>query len=490
MSFVRQLMIYGVFGAASRLAAVLLVPLYTRTLSMEQYGHLELLLAIHALLILLAGLQTESAIARDYYQARATGSTASLAWAALWISSGGALAVGLIMAALWSARVWIGTGDVINLVLLLCLTLPAQLLGVQLVILRFEGRSVRFALTSFLDLALSAAFSAWFILGLAMGLHGALLGLLLSKLACVGWAWPVTFGRMPQASQIVARSPAVLSYGVPAMPAVLIGWVQNAGSRLLLAAALTLSDVAIAGVAIKVAAIYAFAVYSFRLAWEPYSMAKLGEASNDPQLYSRALEWYVAVMFVTAGIAVLLSPVAVRVLAPAEYGAGAEIAIFFVLGQFWVGVTTVLVVGIHGARRTWLLLPVYGWGAILNCVLLLALSPLFGAISAGVAFLVGSMMTAALACYYSNKHFDTRFSSSVLTCTAAATVGFGIAAYQMSVRFTRGADAFGVLLWNVLALLLLGALLALIMRGSFARGRTADMWIALSTLVRRRQSSS
>jgi O-antigen/teichoic acid export membrane protein len=490
MSFIRQLLIFGVFGAASRLAAVVLVPLYTRTLSMDQYGQLELLLAIHALLVLLAGLQTESAIARDYYDARAGGTTGQLVWGAFAISTGGTLAVCLVMLGLWSAGVWVGTADLLELMLLLALTLPAQLLGIQLVILRFEGHAVRFALTSFLDLTLSAAFSAYFMVRLHMDLRGALLGLLLSKLICMSLVWPLTLGRGAPAEAVVSGVPAILRYGVPAMPAVLISWLQNAGSRLLLALALTLSDVAIAAVAIKVAAIYAFAVYSFRLAWEPYSMAKLGQVAVDPSIYNRALEWYVATMFLAAGIAVLLSPLVVQLLAPGEYAAAAPVANFFVLGQFWVGVTTVLVVGIHGSRRTWLLLPVYGWGVLLNCVLLLALAPLWGALSAGVAFLLGSMATAALACRYSNKHFNTGFSVALLCWTAAATLVFGIGVHQLGLHVVAQAGPRGVLLGNALALVMLGALLALIMRNSFARGHATELWHVINEWVRRRQSQS
>jgi O-antigen/teichoic acid export membrane protein len=54
---------------ASRLAAVVLVPLYTRTLSITDYGRLELLLALHALVVILSGLQTESSIAREFFEA-------------------------------------------------------------------------------------------------------------------------------------------------------------------------------------------------------------------------------------------------------------------------------------------------------------------------------------------------------------------------------------------------------------------------------------
>ena len=188
MSFVRQFFIYGISGAASRLAAVVLVPLYTRTLSIGDYGELELLLAIHALILIVAGMQVESAVARDYFEAKA-GSSRALAWSALYLSLAGSALVALVLTALWLLG-WlpaIFSGKI--LWLLLAMTVPAQLFGVQLVILRFAGNPIFFALVSFCDLALCALFSAFYIVVMQLGVVGALYGVLSGKLVCVALAW-------------------------------------------------------------------------------------------------------------------------------------------------------------------------------------------------------------------------------------------------------------------------------------------------------------
>src|ERR1700685_3089101 len=266
MSFVRQFFIYGMSSAASRLAAVVLVPLYTRTLSIHDYGKLELLLAIHALILIFAGMQVESAVARDYFEAKA-GSPRALAWTALYLTFLG-FALTAILAGLAFWRGWLPASFNLQIVLLLlAMTVAAQFFGVQLVILRFSGNPVFFAVLSFCDLALCALFSAWYIVVLHFGVAGALYGVLSAKTICVIVAWRRTLGTVVPQRIDKALMSSMLNYGVPALPAVLVGWVQNAGSRILLAIALTLNDVALAAVAIKVAAIYGFVIYSFRLAW-------------------------------------------------------------------------------------------------------------------------------------------------------------------------------------------------------------------------------
>jgi hypothetical protein len=97
------------------------------------------------------------------------------------------------------------------------------------------------------------------------------------------------------------------------------------------------------------------------------------------------------------------------------------LAAFFLLGQFWAGATNVLAIGIHRARRTGLLLPVFGLGALVNLALLFSLSRLVGIAAAGIGFMVGSIVSAYAACHYSNRHLSVPFSAPLLHWTLLAT---------------------------------------------------------------------
>lgn len=482
ISFARQFLIYGVAGAASRLAAVVLVPLYTRMLSVGEYGELEVLLAVHALMVLVGGLQTESAVARDYFESKEAGTEGALLWGSLTLSVVGTLLVAAVCGSA-AALGWLAPEVATRVVLLILMTAPAQFLGIQLVLLRFSGQAARFALLSFGDLTLSALASYWFIGPMNQGVNGALWGLLCGKLLCMLLAWRVTFGRPKGFGKDRSVLLRILRYGVPSLPAVIVNWLQNAGSRLILAMSLTLADVAIAGIAIKVAAIYGFVLYSFRLAWEPYSMAKLTQLSADPKLYNRALEWFVAAMFPAAGVASILAPVLVALLAPAAYAAAGPVAALFIVGQFWAGLTGVLVIGIHGARMTSKLLPVYASGVFVNIVILIAGAQLLGIAAAGIGFLMGCICSALFAATLSNRHFDTRFSRKTLGVLVAGSLVFAFAVF-----LTAGPLAEHLPLsvagrrWAGVALLF--SVWAAVVFAGFDRGSPRAMWALVKGLAR------
>lgn len=420
MRLARQFLVYGVGGAASRLAAIFLVPLYTRTLSVQDYGRLEVLLALQALAVLLIGLQSESAVARDFHEAQAAGANRSLAWGGLLITAIGAGLLPLLaLPVAWAGLLPDGVPD--YLPWLFAMSIPAQILGIQLILLRFAGSAILFAILSFLDLALSAAISAILIAGFGLGIEGALAGILIAKTVCVAVAWPLSFGRPRGGRPSAATVRQMLAYALPTMPSVLLNWLQTNGSRVVLGMVLTLRDVAVAGVAIKVAALYGFVVLSFRLAWEPHSFERLPGHADNPDFYRRAFEWYALGMFALAGATTAISPLVVAVLAPPAYAEAARLTGLFVVGQFWAGSVTILAIGIHGARITSRLSWIYAVGAALNVAALVALAPLVGVAAAGTGFLAGAVASAWLAARYSDRHFGTGFGRRLLAVSTAAS---------------------------------------------------------------------
>lgn len=451
MAFARHFMIYGLGGAASRLAAIVLVPLYTRALPQADYGRLELLLALHALAILIVGVQGESALARDLHEAREGGWEDRLAAGALTMIGLGTMAVAVLALLIWL------TGairpDIAGFLPLIVLAaVPAQLFALEQVMLRFSGAAVPFAVLAVVDLAAAALFSAAFILGADMGVAGALWGVVAGKLLSSALAWRATFGRLRRVRSGRAVLARMIGYAAPTLPSVFLNWLQSMGTRVLLALFLSLVGVAIAGIAIKIGALYAFVAYSVRLAWEPIAFRML--AADPPPATEFAGAWhaYAVLMLLVAGLAIAASPLAVAVLAPPGYEAALPLAGLFVIGQFWVGALAILTIGIHGARLTSRLTPVYLSGALMNVVAIAVLAPRIGVAAAGIGSLGGAVVSAWVSKALSEALYPVRFGNRLLSVTAAASVALACSGYAAFAGTGRGGIAVATMTAPVAAL--------------------------------------
>lgn len=485
MGLAKNFLIYGLGGAASRLTAIFLVPLYTRALSISDYGMLEILLSLYTGAILIAGVQSESALIRDYYTAKEHKFLENLQWSAVLITVSGTFGLAVIF---YSAEIFGFLPNNVKdyILILLAMAFSAQLFGLQLIVIRFSGSSVFFVILSFLDLSLSALASVLLITVFEMGLIGALLGILFAKIICLLIAWPRTFGFPKIRPFPAALIRSMLSYSVPTMPSVFFNWIQNNGARVVLAFFLTLNDVAIAGIAMKVAALYGFIIYSFRLAWEPYAFKNLAVVKTDPQFFNRTFEWYVLTMLIVACATTIISPLVVSIFAPPAYNAAVSLTGMFIFGQFWIGAAGILGIGIHGARVTSRLTYVYGAGALANVLLLATLSTTFGVTAAAIGFGLSAIVSALLAMYYGEHHFNTGYRLKLVLPTIASSLIFAIVSYlvfesgeRQSVTSTDSLYAYAIL-----AMLAVGVLSGTIWIG-FGRERVLEIWTEMTAMLKR-----
>jgi O-antigen/teichoic acid export membrane protein len=430
MSFLRQLLIYGIAGTASRLVGVILVPLYTRAFSVADYGTFEILLAVYLLATLITGWQSESGLARDHHEASRDDWDRALIWSAVRISLAGfgftvllvlgAYLIGIVPAVLAPYLPWV-----------VALVLPTQLVNLQLIVLRFTHRPMAFAIFSVADLLISAFASVILVRGLDLGIIGAVLGLLAGKSVVAVLAWATTFGRLPPRRPDREVSRRVLRYGTPLMLPAILNWTQKYGSSILLALLLTLTDVGIAGFALKIAAIFEIAALSFRQAWDPFAFRQLADPEAAQPVFRRGLAFYTVVMGAGAGIIILLAPLATTLLAPPAYALADSLAGLFIMAQFWSGAVSILALGLHGARRISRIALSHAIGTLINIALVVLLSHVFGIVVAGIGALAGAVTTALLAAHLSERTFAIRFDWRLLIVSSIATAAFAMLTYAV-----------------------------------------------------------
>ena len=66
--FFKDFFIYGVASIMGKLAAILLIPVYTGVLTKEEYGAMALIVSCKGIIDLFSNLNIHSGIIRDYYE--------------------------------------------------------------------------------------------------------------------------------------------------------------------------------------------------------------------------------------------------------------------------------------------------------------------------------------------------------------------------------------------------------------------------------------
>src|ERR671934_2065121 len=162
----RHSAIYGLGSIVARILAVLLLPLYTRYLTPRDYGAIETLIALSAVLVTILRGGISSAFFRFYFDSREEAHRVRVVRTSFWFtmtSATAGLAAGLALAGPISHALF-STGDRAGLVRAAFVALWAQMNYEQLTSLfRVEERSIAFVAASLVNIAITIGATVFFV---------------------------------------------------------------------------------------------------------------------------------------------------------------------------------------------------------------------------------------------------------------------------------------------------------------------------------------
>ena len=162
----RHSAIYGLGGLVARILAIVLLPLYTRYLTREDYGAIGTLIALTAVLAVLLRVGTQSAFFRFYFDSKEPADRLRVVRTAFWYTMA-ASTVGLVLGEIFAGEIsyWLfRTDDHADLVRASFVGLWAQMNYGQLTSLfRVEQRSTSYVIASLANVLdhRSARRSSW-----------------------------------------------------------------------------------------------------------------------------------------------------------------------------------------------------------------------------------------------------------------------------------------------------------------------------------------
>ena len=382
----RHSAIYGLGGLVSRFIAILLLPLYTRYLTPADYGAVETLLALLAVLVTILRGGISSAFFRFWFDSDDPAHRRLVLRTSFWYTMTAAT-VGMLLGWAFASEIsqfLFGSTDRTWLVRAAFVALWAQMNYEQMTaVFRVEERSVAFVIASLVNILITIGATILFVVGLRWGATGLVVGNFTGTL-CVYVAL-LAYRREQLGLQFDRQLyKAMEKFGLPLVPSGLFLWVSNFIDRFLLVKLSSTAEVGLYSIGVRLSSAITLLFVAFRTAWPAFAYS-IEDDREARRTYGYVLTYLLLIACWVSLALGLLAPWLVQLLTtPKFYGAARVVAPLAFASSIYAGYV-VIAIGIGRARRTQFNWVVTGAGAVVNVVLNLILIPPYGMMGAAYA---------------------------------------------------------------------------------------------------------
>jgi O-antigen/teichoic acid export membrane protein len=398
----RQVAVYGSGRLALQLVSFVTLPILTRILTPDEYGVIETVTTLLAIVALVASLSLESAAQRSYfdYTPEQERERQVVLSSAFWPMVLWAAVLAGITAALSRpiSSLLFDSPSYAVVVALAVAALPVAVATTLLLeVMRLRMQPIRYVLVSWFGAILSVALILYLVAVADRGLRGFYLAGVISAVPTFVVAASAARGAIRRTvSWPVLKT--MLLYALPLIPVAASNWIVQFVDRLFVLHFADLHELGLYALALRLSNVLLLVVTAFAFAWSPFILDLF---SRDPErervVRARALTY---VAFATAFVAVCLSVYArefFRTITDPAFADAHELVGILCAGVFALGLNAVTMTGITIERRTRYFAQYAVYAAVLNVALNFALIPPFGILGAATAT---SLTFAALAWWY------------------------------------------------------------------------------------------
>ena len=403
-------LVYGLTGVTSTLAAVLLVPIYTRILTPEDYGVIAILRTLIGILVVIFNLGMGSAIFWAYFRAESEEEKKKVVGTALFFQFFFPLVFTLVLIAVSPIfnKLIFQAGQPLHYLTIVFVTIFFQAgIAIPLAVLRAKEQSQKYVLLSLSNLILTITFSVLFVVFLRLGVLGVLLGSLIGS----GLVYLASLPFVVRYAKLGISLPwlkGMLSFGLPMVPAGLSMWVLNYSDRFFLNYFWDLSGVGLYNVGYRVGMLILLVVGAVQLAFAPFVFSNQNK-KNAKDIYKKFATYYLLLLFYMAlGLAVL-SKEAITILTGPKFHSAYVVVPFIAFAYTAFGLYNVFATGIALMRKTIYSFFSAGLASLINIGLNFLLVPEFGVIGAAFSSLLSFLVMMVLMYSFSQRVYHINY---------------------------------------------------------------------------------
>jgi O-antigen/teichoic acid export membrane protein len=407
---VKHSFIYGLGQLASQAVGFLLIPIYTRYFSLEEYGALAILTLSLSLLTMFLDMGMGSALFRYYFDSTDEQKRAKI------ISTGFvflfflSLCVCSLLVAFapWVSKIILENDRYQRHLIYLSLTAFLNTLGVvPFAYLRAREESVTYSLISFFKFLVNLTLNIYFVVILKRNALGVMESGLIASLSTIIILVVVARHIRFHPSWKVFKN--LFLFGVPLMPTQLAGWILGGSNRFFLQRFLSLDDVGVFTLGYRLGfLINMLIVMPFSVAWAPF-MYTVAKSDKAKEIYSRLMTFFTSgIIMMGIGLCIFSKEI-VQILAPPAYSKAYQVVPFVVFSYCLYGMYFILTAGLNIQKKTYFFPMIVGFSAVANLLLNYLMIPTYGILGAGISMLLSYLLMSFLTFVFSQRYYYIKY---------------------------------------------------------------------------------
>jgi len=220
---------------------------------------------------------------------------------------------------------------------------------------------------------------------------------------------------------------AVLKFGLPFVPNLLLSWLFTSMDRIALRRYSTMTEIGLYSAAFKIASVMNLFQTGFSLLWMPTAYERYEKDKGDTVFFKKTFEMVSFVLFAVGFLVVGFKDVIFLLLAK-SYRASAQIAPFLILVPIMQLLWLTSGVGINLTKKTYWHMVISSIATLLNFVGNTLLVPLYGALGAAISTGLSYVLYFYMRTSISEKLFPVRYdikraSAGILMMITVSSVG-------------------------------------------------------------------
>ncbi|MCC6133385.1 MAG: oligosaccharide flippase family protein [Acidobacteria bacterium] len=413
---------YGLGSFIPQLVGFLLIPVYTRFLTPEDYGKADVVAALGAVLVIIFRLGISGAVTRYYFEHREGEPLSRYLSTVAWflVASTAVCATGITIAGPATFNVIAPGVPFFPLGIMGIWTAAFGVLpDLMRRLLQAMERSREHMLLTFLEFTITVGGTLAMVVGLRMGVTGVVLAPFLASVVMTlvslrfmsrYWKW--------RFDESALRSS--LAYGAPMLPHHLAAWITGLASRLFVNGLANASEAGVFGIATRFTSPLTMTFTAMNAAWIPiyFGLRKSGSKGDEVGRLHESLFLFVTGTSVAAA---LLGRDAALLVLPPSFHAGAALIPVMALTACIRGFYLIAVAEIFFVKTTWWVSAATFLGSLVTVAGNLWLVPRWGATGSSWAMVAANSLTTA-----------------IVIAAARRTRGSGVRSWRLIIVFVTG----------------------------------------------------